>query len=44
MLRLRFTYTPPGEREERIVYSNEFPGRINPGQLWRPYDLILQGI
>ena len=32
-LRLRFTYISYGE--SHTIYSNEFDGSINPGQLWR---------
>lgn len=34
-LRLKLTYLPGLESEEKTMYSNEFEGSINPGQFWR---------
>lgn len=46
-LRVALTLTRPSRNrpeQERVVYSNAFPGSINPGQFWRKEGHIPNGI
>lgn len=53
MLRIELEYISAGisvdshsrrEKEVRYIYSNEFPGKINPGQFWLKREYQRQGI
>jgi hypothetical protein len=44
LLRAELKYINPITKKEKLIYSNEFDGSINPGQFWRKPDYIPRGI
>lgn len=44
LIRAELKYISPKTKKEKIIYSNEFNGSLNPGQFWRKPDYIPRGI
>lgn len=44
LLRAELKYINPKTKKEKLIYSNEFNGSINPGQFWRKPDYTPRGI